>query len=341
LVVVIMLSVPSSRDVELPREGESIIQWAHAITRKVNRRIVGPNVVDGPLGDVLILDSSREAKEPSTDSDLDLVTLYETTGGTLRPYEAVPIIHRPGSETDRVLPPPVDRSDYPTSNAYGECSRFAVPLRGIAAYGSGLAAVSGCIWCPVLVKTDANYDGPGLSWYQYADLPLASEVGDDGDLSGLGFDAWVSETAYEIGDTVTYGGTIYVCTEANSDEVWDAEKWEDQPSISGLVLRPYGAAQILWRAGGSGTADGHWEWALVRLGTPSGQQVYTGYLLEELDDGTGAQAMLTSTNRQKVYDFLLDDSGNLPPAALIVATYFPDQLKFYVTAAKCSPYEPI
>jgi hypothetical protein len=53
-----MLSVPSSRDVELPREGESIIQWAHAITRKVNRRIIGPNVVDGPLGDVLILDST-------------------------------------------------------------------------------------------------------------------------------------------------------------------------------------------------------------------------------------------------------------------------------------------
>lgn len=51
-----MYTVPGNRDIELPREGESILRWAQEITRRANRRIHGVPVVEGPMGDILILD---------------------------------------------------------------------------------------------------------------------------------------------------------------------------------------------------------------------------------------------------------------------------------------------
>jgi hypothetical protein len=48
-----MFTVPGSRDIEPPREGQSILAWAIEATRRLNRRIHGEMVVES-FGDVLI-----------------------------------------------------------------------------------------------------------------------------------------------------------------------------------------------------------------------------------------------------------------------------------------------
>ena len=48
-----MFTLPGNRDIELPREGQSVLSWAIEITRRANRRIHGEMVVEA-FGDILI-----------------------------------------------------------------------------------------------------------------------------------------------------------------------------------------------------------------------------------------------------------------------------------------------
>lgn len=59
-----MFTVPGSRDIEPPREGQSILAWAIEATRRLNRRIHGEMVVES-FGDVLI----RTPGTPAEDND--------------------------------------------------------------------------------------------------------------------------------------------------------------------------------------------------------------------------------------------------------------------------------
>ena len=54
-----MFTLPGSSDLQLPREKESILPWAIEVTRRVNRRIRGPQVVES-FGDIFI----RPSEEP-------------------------------------------------------------------------------------------------------------------------------------------------------------------------------------------------------------------------------------------------------------------------------------
>jgi hypothetical protein len=78
---------------------------------------------------------------------------------------------------------------------------------------------------------------------------------------------------------------------------------------------------------------------LVRIGNPAGISALHGTLSAALNQGSCADASLAfngSQYTQRVYDLLLASSLSLPSGTTIVATYWPDEQKFYVTGAACS-----
>lgn len=108
-----------------------------------------------------------------------------------------------------------------------------------------------------------------------------------------------------------------------------------EPStMSRLILRPYGAAQVLWKANTTGD-----QWALVRLGLPGGITTLHGTLSASLSQGSYADASLSfngSSYTQRVYDLLMKSGAkDIASGKKITATYFPDEQKFYVTEAEC------
>jgi hypothetical protein len=107
-------------------------------------------------------------------------------------------------------------------------------------------------------------------------------------------------------------------------------------TMSRLILRPYGAAQVLWKASTS-TGD---QWALVRIGPPSGIVTLRGTLSASLSQGGYADASLTfkgSNYTQRVYDLLMKSGATaIASGKKIKAEYFPDEQKFYVTEAECT-----
>jgi hypothetical protein len=66
-----MFSVPGNRDLECPREGQSLRPWIAEITRRANRRIHGPNVEES-LNDILI----RQPEIPDASPPM----LFQLTG---------------------------------------------------------------------------------------------------------------------------------------------------------------------------------------------------------------------------------------------------------------------
>ena len=58
-----MFTVPGNRDIEPPREGESILRWAIEATRRLNRRIHGRRVVES-FGDILITEPEIPSEPP-------------------------------------------------------------------------------------------------------------------------------------------------------------------------------------------------------------------------------------------------------------------------------------
>jgi len=128
--------------------------------------------------------------------------------------------------------------------------------------------------------------------------------------------------------------------EATASNPLTGQSWYQYADIeasttSRLTLRPFGAAQVLWKASTS-TGD---QWALVRIGPPSGIVILSGTLSAALSQGSYADASLTyngSTPTQRVYDLLMKSGATaIANGKKIVATYFPDQQKFYVTEAEC------
>ncbi len=109
----------------------------------------------------------------------------------------------------------------------------------------------------------------------------------------------------------------------------------DDSQSGHLIARPYGGVRILWLAG----TDGGEQWALVRIGNPSGIAALHGTLSAALNQGSYADASLAfngSQYTQRVYDLLLGNGQSLASGTKIVATYWPDEQKFYVTGAACS-----
>ena len=137
-------------------------------------------------------------------------------------------------------------------------------------------------------------------------------------------------------------GVVPVKVYMSSTASWPltGQSWYDYADIddgqSGhLIARPYGGARILWLADTSGGE----QWALVRIGNPAGIGALHGTLSAALNQGSYADASLAfngSQYTQRVYDLLLASGQSLPSGTTIVATYWPDEQKFYVTGAACS-----
>ena len=168
-------------------------------------------------------------------------------------------------------------------------------------------------------------------------------------LSGTAFDGVAPTLASHLGkfvildramapdgiDEVGIHGNYQVKVQINSGEEWYPCADIDDNSTSHLILRPYGAAQVLWKETGTGE-----KWATVRLGNPTGIVVLHGTLLGSLSQGGYANASLCyngSTHTQLVYDRLMKSGSEaIESGKEIFATYFPDEQKFYVSEAECA-----
>jgi hypothetical protein len=132
---------------------------------------------------------------------------------------------------------------------------------------------------------------------------------------------------------------VYMTSAADWPQTGQA--WYDYADIDDgnsnhLIARPYGGARIAWLAAGGGGGE---QWALVRLGNPAGIGCLHGTLSAALNQGSYADASLAyggSNYTQRVYDLLLGAGQSLASGTAIVATYWPDEQKFYVTGAACS-----
>lgn len=129
--------------------------------------------------------------------------------------------------------------------------------------------------------------------------------------------------------------------EATGSNPLSGQSWYDYADIEDgvmtrLVLRPHGAARVLWKASTS-TGD---QWAYVRLGNPAGIVTLRGTLSGSLSQGSYADASLTyrgSTYTQRVYDYLMKSGATaIASGKKIFATYFPEEQKFYAAEAECA-----
>jgi hypothetical protein len=118
------------------------------------------------------------------------------------------------------------------------------------------------------------------------------------------------------------------------------QSWYDYADVEAgvftrLILRPHGACRVLWKAA---TSAGD-QWALVRIGNPTGIVTLRGTLLGALSQGSYADASLNyngSTYTQRVYDYLMKSGATaIPTGKKILATYFPDEQKFYAAEVEC------
>jgi hypothetical protein len=109
----------------------------------------------------------------------------------------------------------------------------------------------------------------------------------------------------------------------------------EDSTLTRLILRPYGAAQILWKAS---AASGD-QWAIVRIGNPGGIVTLRGTLSAALSPAGYADAALTyngASYTQRVYDYLMKTGATaIASGKKILATYFPDEQKFYAVEAEC------
>lgn len=93
----------------------------------------------------------------------------------------------------------------------------------------------------------------GNPWRHYAFQTLTTWI--DTPTGGATAPAWVSATAYKVGDQVTYTGTKYVCVTANSDVVWTVGNWFAYTALANpatIVGNAYHRTQTL-----PGTATAH------------------------------------------------------------------------------------
>ena len=193
-----------------------------------------------------------------------------------------------------------------------------------------------------VVGIDSPVFGPDENADEFQSLPslngVTPELG-----SHLGNFAVLVEPV-AVGDVglAVVTGVVPVKVYMSSTASWPltGQSWYDYADIddgqSGhLIARPYGGVRILWVADTSGGE----QWALVRIGNPSGIAALHGTLSAALKQGSYADASLAfngSQYTQRVYDLLLASGQSLPSGTKIVATYWPDEQKFYVTGAACS-----
>jgi hypothetical protein len=129
-------------------------------------------------------------------------------------------------------------------------------------------------------------------------------------------------------------GVVPVKLSQASGEDWYSYADIDAGVATSLKRRPYGAAQVLWRAEGSDE-----QWAVVRLGNPAGELIYLGTMADDLNAGSSANANLSTPAGEKtqvVYDGFLTAGQKLPSGKKVVVAYRPHDQKFWAIGGEAS-----